>query len=80
MWRRGADDLESGYKTEAVVDEVESRRLLDPVSVNSGKIRSNWAHLQQSCSYFQCVNHIPDGTEDTKDFQPDQKLLLQQSM
>ena len=81
MWRRRADDFEeSGYKTEAVVDEVKSRWLLDPVSVNSSKIQRNWTHLQQSCSYFQCVNRIPNGTEDTKGFQLDQKLLLQESM
>ena len=40
----------------------------------------NLTHLQPLRDYVQCVDCFPCGTEDTKNFQPEQELLLQESV
>ena len=40
----------------------------------------NLTHLQPLCDYVQCIDCFPYGTKDAKNFQPEQELLLQESV
>ena len=42
--------------------------------------RINLTHLQPLRDHVQCVDCFPCGTEDAKNFQPEQELLLQESV